>query len=960
MKFEYPIKTSDNNVHIMGSNNVAGCFPIGRLNCWHGGVHVEATQQEAIRCIADGYVVAYRMPTDYITQNIDGKNISYSNGFVLVQHHYESPNKKQKLVFYSLYMHLLPKQKYLATQGIPFFMSKKKYRVKKNATRSINGLMLYQQDDSKTSKFMIPFGTKVSVSAKTYVAEKYLKDMEYREVSYEIYDRIETGYMATASKYATKDPKNDNYYTVTYNTGNGKSAPGALLYEEKDVKSKIIDVIPEGTVFEKKQGANSEFINVKSQKANTVGYIDVKQLEILQEWSVVADKVVNCKIPVRAGDMLGFCGNYGSVERSQYLISHIEVFTEDDSALLKDFLSNKHEDGIENKIVKNPFVKLPKELSLSFSYLFNEETWVTPVSAANAAGYRKVKIGNMRKLVDKSKLEYSGSRYTYTAKENLEGFKGLAVKGTKFAITKEINDRIEEKKKKEDGTTEDNKLRHFECADYLTGDSVWVKSSDIKTKELNDITEGAVCAKGGEPKGLELKKETAYVLTGNVMIYYKEPQAAQATKVDLGVYAVRKKKDIWKTFKQNGKEYCYDKFSFYKKDKDPAKDGQLVSVEGFFEKPSKEFPAYNWNEFGFQHKKESIEQDRYYFDYDRSSPFIKMLIEKIDTDDNRELSESEIKRALYNKRIIRELSRYVCCHRSEWSYNGFWGNLWKEVEDLYDKLINARKDEKSKVALQKDKKKKIEALEEQVKKLAFWNEIQIDTSKDDKGFALTAFPKKPYVFHFNPIAFVEQMKKMEVTSWHDPVDNPQITIYTQSGHEKPWRSSFGYTRKDISANHHGLDIFALKGTNIYACLDATVVGVENQGGYGKILILKIKNVNDFHESRLDYKLYYKTNGEYEGISKSNDVYLRYAHLDTITVKDGQDVISGMILGTTGTTGVKGGTCGPHLHFEISSCKYPKSFSDRYNPGYYVVYKMEQMMSNDEKEIQKKRKDEGKK
>ena len=198
----------------------------------------------------------------------------------------------------------------------------------------------------------------------------------------------------------------------------------------------------------------------------------------------------------------------------------------------------------------------------------------------------------------------------------------------------------------------------------------------------------------------------------------------------------------------------------------------------------------------------------------------------------------------------------------------------------------------------------------------------------------------------------------KTTKWHDPVDNPQITIYMQSGGDDPGWASFGNVRN--SRVHHGIDFFAIKGTNIYACLDAFVVGVETQRGYGKILILKVKNIDDFNKSRLDYKLNYKNKGEVEGISTSGEAYLRYAHLDTTIVKVGQEVTSGKVVGTTGTSGIDGGTCGPHLHFEISSSKYPSGFTQRYNPGYYVCYKTPQTMSDNEKEIQKKRKNEGQK
>ncbi|MEB0080376.1 hypothetical protein QN386_25620, partial [Pseudomonas sp. CCI3.2] len=80
---------------------------------------------EPVRCIADGEVVAYRLNADYLNsrfeQNSSVLQLQYSTSFCLVRHTYQSPpnpeegpdhGKQNSLTFYSLYMHLLPFERY--------------------------------------------------------------------------------------------------------------------------------------------------------------------------------------------------------------------------------------------------------------------------------------------------------------------------------------------------------------------------------------------------------------------------------------------------------------------------------------------------------------------------------------------------------------------------------------------------------------------------------------------------------------------------------------------------------------------------------------------------------------------------------------------------------------------------------------------------------------------------------
>ncbi len=210
--------------------------------------------------------------------------------------------------------------------------------------------------------------------------------------------------------------------------------------------------------------------------------------------------------------------------------------------------------------------------------------------------------------------------------------------------------------------------------------------------------------------------------------------------------------------------------------------------------------------------------------------------------------------------------------------------------------------------------------------------------------------------------------------WREPIDNPQIAIYTQGGLKRPWRSAFGDVRRDIRAsglNHAGLDLFAEIGTNVYSSLPGKVIEVNRSGGragiYLKIKVLS-EFVDKFHERRRNYTPYYiKSNRnytepeygidgypdfkEYVGITNSEEVIFMYMHLSSVSVNVG-DIISESeyktkVIAKTGDTGASG-TKGPHLHFEIRD---RATSAQRYNPAYYVNYKNETELTTSERSAQ---------
>lgn len=95
--------------------------------------------------------------------------------------------------------------------------------------------------------------------------------------------------------------------------------------------------------------------------------------------------------------------------------------------------------------------------------------------------------------------------------------------------------------------------------------------------------------------------------------------------------------------------------------------------------------------------------------------------------------------------------------------------------------------------------------------------------------------------------------------------------------------------------HNGIDIAGSIGTPILAARGGTVTTVRGggtwNGGYGNYVV----------------------------VSHGNGIQTLYAHMNSITVSQGQTVNTGQQVGTLGNTGQ---STGPHLHFEVRNAKNP--------------------------------------
>ncbi len=245
-----------------------------------------------------------------------------------------------------------------------------------------------------------------------------------------------------------------------------------------------------------------------------------------------------------------------------------------------------------------------------------------------------------------------------------------------------------------------------------------------------------------------------------------------------------------------------------------------------------------------------------------------------------------------------------------------------------------------------------------------WLDILKNGFYDTKGKTAEIYIKAEIyenVFTFKAGFTQETTFKMIGNNWHEPVDDPQIAIYTQYGAENTHKNTYGTAR---GYTHAGLDIFALEGSNVYACLDAEVYEIQKwtrktgESGYGHNVTLEVKIPQEVRNRRREYTLAYKTDKK-QGNSfdpNSNIFYLRYAHLEDILVKKGDKVKAGQVIAKSGISGVIEGTKDPHLHFNIYSDV--KSNAYLVNPAYYVYWKEIGDLTEVNKKVQKDRMEQG--
>ena len=147
----------------------------------------------------------------------------------------------------------------------------------------------------------------------------------------------------------------------------------------------------------------------------------------------------------------------------------------------------------------------------------------------------------------------------------------------------------------------------------------------------------------------------------------------------------------------------------------------------------------------------------------------------------------------------------------------------------------------------------------------------------------------------------------------------------------------------------GFDFFGIPGKDkIYSCLKGNIVEVRFSDNAGWIVRIKVKNVKDLleQEKKINYTLQYTDEWKGRDIKETDDAYLIYMHLDSVSftstdAKNNKEIESGTIIGYAGVSGsVANKGRAPHLHFEIRNL----NTKNRINPGFFIDFKNYDTMS----------------
>jgi len=757
MKFVFPIDGIEKDVAgNLGSGTKRGTYPIGKQFNWHGGLHVGEYTTKPIKAIADGVIIAYRVQETSTKINDDDKK-GYSTGFVLIQHQYLSPEGR-KLVFYSLYMNLLPKDEMEAKKKVPPIFANYKYKVKGKIKKFEEGENLRSEASwiqrAKTVVKFLPNGTKLKVDPEKHCTPVEGKREKYYGEYYEVLsidDKDDKDHFINV-KSGPKLPKN---VPATFEfTVNGTVKTNKLLYTGSvlinKADKKTIEVIENGTEVNVSGEEEGYYIIEKVAGEPKEGRI--KTLGVEKVPSVVlpeADKLgkvvsgKDCNIPIKAGDVIGFSGPSALNSAPNYKTAHIEVFTDTDpSEFIKGGQGTEKDDTAKTK--KHIKIRAGKKLSIKYPVKFKKVDEVEVVEFPATGTYCKIRLHKQIRVVAHSDLNHKDSlthldkviwaEYTPKNLKNLQSQFDSLKKDSLLTWIEHMPD---------EGGNKRRKVSYSFPSDYPL---LWVKKADLSYASLGwqyrELKADAVlCYKN--PKG----DSPSYILT------LPEEDTFDVQLVEDVELAASNIKDtltdasgaLWHKVKRIH-------------DKEGYKEGYILDSD--IEKTS----AHDWTAFGF--KINCIFPN--HFVLSSQNDYLKMIWKELGNED--ELEKEELARDLKEQVMSRKLSKLICFHNSEWGAE--YSSLETEVAAFFDKHIEDA-DKKVKQDLENKKTASLEALKPKIESLDFWSKVKVVTTQKEVAAAtkpkeekqsLVPFPKSPKVYHFHPIAFVEQMRMMSLAN----------------------------------------------------------------------------------------------------------------------------------------------------------------------------------------------------
>lgn len=281
-----------------------GFYPIGANGLWHGGIHFGSqtgntlSQEDGVRCIADGEVIAYRIDSAYPQVEYECGKATYSKGFVLVKHRLQLP----------------PAPKKAAADTKTDTKTDSKAATPAPATTDPK-----QPAEEPTLTFFSLY--------------MHLLDWAGFEADKK---RSRPGYWDGEKQFVVSSKSNDK---------EEKIAPGATGLRVRDSDHKPIAILPNGTKLTLgEEGAKKGYFAIASLVSGdsvpadqSAGYVYKKELEVIATPKTKdAVAVLDKPSPIKAGELIGYLGQYqryadtGAMACKDRPLVHVEIFSGDD------------------------------------------------------------------------------------------------------------------------------------------------------------------------------------------------------------------------------------------------------------------------------------------------------------------------------------------------------------------------------------------------------------------------------------------------------------------------------------------------------------------------------------------------------------------------------------------------------------------------------------------------------
>ncbi|MBP0601155.1 glycoside hydrolase family 19 protein [Aeromonas sanarellii] len=407
-----------------------GTFLLGGNRIWHGGIHLSDKggwhPGGAVRAIADGEIVAYRIASDPVAVTLEPEEgkpgepiiLHTSPSFCLVRHRYEATEevsgqqqpKRNTLTFYCLYMHIACKNAYQgeperhvltgsgvaiykATASLQFQKEDKLGTARKGAEVTLIGAPSERMNlnNEPYSYQLVSYATpKDDDPSAFYVASQFIKEERKIEPDWMMAKQdIPSLYPISRNSYLRKSKDQGEAVTA----GLPKTSKVARTTTQPVVFSNMKEYL-EIEVWEVAQGKLTDGKgNVVPNASKGDRYWVAKEMlgqpsDAVRHTPIVYDKVElrhTDPIPVKVGEVVGHWGEHetpkptasGFVLNEDRKAIHMEIFVaESDKEALGKCISN------EGKLAKGQEYLLLKEGEQVDTYKLTKEN--------NKVGYSKV------------------------------------------------------------------------------------------------------------------------------------------------------------------------------------------------------------------------------------------------------------------------------------------------------------------------------------------------------------------------------------------------------------------------------------------------------------------------------------------------------------------------------------------------------------------------------------------